>query len=135
MIALILVTIILARDIVIPMMIAGILTVVLMPIVKNLEQKNSSTLAISLVLVNTLILFAIVGILIANQLASVLNNLPDLETKFNSWVDQVISSLRSELGMSVKEQNQFLKNSLTSLGRSATALFSATTNLISLLEE
>lgn len=109
MIALILVAIILAQDIVIPMMVAGILTVVLMPIVKNLKQKNSSTLAISLVLVKTLILFAIVGILIANQLATVLYNLPDLETKFNSWVDQVISSLRSELGMSVKRTKLIFK--------------------------
>jgi putative heme transporter len=132
-IALIIVGTILARDIVIPMMIAGILTVVLMPVVKKLEQKISTTLAITIVLLSTLILFVLVGILIASQLASLLNDLPDLETKFNSWVDQISNSLRSELGMSVKEQNQLLKNSLSSLGKYATALFSATTNLISLL--
>lgn len=132
-IALIIVGAILARDIIVPMMIAGILTIVLMPIVKRLERKMSTPVAITLVLLSTLILFAVVGVLIANQLASLLNDLPDLETKFNSWVDQISNSLRSELGMSVKEQNQLLKNSLTSIGRYATALFSATTNLISLL--
>ena len=132
-IALIMVGTILARDIVIPMMIAGILTVVLMPIVKKLEQKISSTLAITIVLLSTLILFVLVGILIINQLASLVNDLPDLETKFNSWVDKISSSLRSELGMTVNEQNQLLKNSLTSLGRYATNLLSATTNVISLL--
>lgn len=132
-IALIMMGTILARDIVIPLMIAGILAVVLMPVVKKLERKISSTLSIAIVLLSTLILFVLVGILIANQLASLLNDLPDLETKLNSWVDQISSSLRSELGMSVKEQNQLLKNSLTSLGKYATALFSATTNLISLL--
>jgi len=41
--------------------------------------------------------------------------------------------LQSELGMSVKEQNQLLKNSLTTLGGYATGLLSATTNVISLL--
>ena len=76
-IALIMVGTILARDIVIPMMIAGILTVVLMPIVKKLEQKISSTLAITIVLLSTLILFVLVGILIINQLASLVNDLTD----------------------------------------------------------
>jgi putative heme transporter len=132
-IALVIVGTILARDIVIPMMIAGILTVVLMPVVKKLERKISSTLAITIVLLSTLILFVLVGMLIVNQLASLVNDLPDLETKFNSWVDKISSSLRSELGMTVKEQNQLLKNSLTSLGKYATNLLSATTNVISLL--
>jgi putative heme transporter len=132
-IALIIVGTILARDIVIPIMIAGILTIVLMPLVKKLERKISSTLAITIVLMSTLILFVMAGILIVNQLASLVNDLPDLETKFNSWVDQISDSLRNELGMTVKEQNQLLKNSLTSLSKYATSLLSATTYLISLL--
>jgi predicted PurR-regulated permease PerM len=51
----------------------------------------------------------------------------------NTLVDQVSSSLQSELGFSVNEQNQFLKNSLSTLGGYATGLLSATTNVISLL--
>ncbi len=131
--ALILVGIILMRDIVIPLMIAGILTVVLIPFVKKMERKISSTLAISIVLLSTFTLFILVGILIVNQLASLVQDLPNLEIKFNSWIDQISSSLQSELGMSVKEQNQLLKNSLTTLGGYATGLLSATTNVISLL--
>ncbi len=132
-IALIIVGTILARDIVIPMMIAGILTIVLLPLVKKLEQKISSTLAITIALMSTLILFVLVGLIVVNQLAGLVNDLPNLETKFNSWIDHISNSLRSELGMSVNEQIQLLKDSLTSLGQYATALFSATTNLISLL--
>jgi len=131
--ALILVGIILMRDIVIPLMIAGILTVVLIPLIKKMERKISSTLAITIVLLSTFTLFILVGILIVNQLASLVQDLPNLETKFNSWIDQISSSLQSELGMSVKEQNQLLKNSLTTLGGYATGLLSATTNVISLL--
>jgi len=131
--ALIIVGIILMRDIVIPLMIAGILTVVLIPLVKKMERKISSTLAIIIVLLSTFTLFILVGILIVNQLASLVQDLPNLETKFNSWIDQISSSLQSELGMSVKEQNQLLKNSLTTLGGYATGLLSATTNVISLL--
>jgi putative heme transporter len=132
-IALIIMGVILARDIVIPLMIAGILTVVLIPIVKKMEKKISPTLAITIVLLSTFTVFILVGILIVNQLASLVQDLPSLETKFNSWIDQISSSLQSELGMSVKEQNQLLKNSLTTLGGYATGLLSATTNVISLL--
>jgi len=132
-IALIIVGIILARDIVIPLMIAGILTVVLIPLVKKMEKRISSTLAITIVLLSTFTFFILMGILIVNQLASLVQDIPSLETKFNSWIDQISSSLQNELGMSVKEQNQLLKNSLSALGGYATGLLSATTNVISLL--
>jgi predicted PurR-regulated permease PerM len=132
-IALIIVAIVLASDIVIPIVIAGILSVVLMPVVNKLEKKIPATLAITIVLLSAFTLLILAGILIVNQLASLVKDLPDLLTKFNSWVDQISNSLQSELGMSVKEQNQILKNSLSALGGYATGLLSATTNLISLL--
>lgn len=132
-VALIIVAMIQAKDIVIPLMIAGILTVVLMPIVKNLERSIPSTLAITIVLLSAFIVLALGGILIVNQLTSLVKDLPNLETKFNTLVDQVSDSLKSELGMSVREQNQLLKNSLTTLGSYATDLLSATTNIISLI--
>ncbi len=132
-IALIIVGVIVARDIVIPLMIAGILSIVLMPIVKRLEQKIPPTLAVTIVLLSTLILFALAGMLIVNQLAFLIRDLPDLETKFDSWVDQISRSLRINLGLSLKEQNQLLNSNLTTLGSYASDLFSATTNVISLL--
>jgi predicted PurR-regulated permease PerM len=107
--------------------------VVLMPLVKRLEKRIPSTLAITIVLLATLTAFILCGFLITKQLASLISDLPNLETKFNMWVDQISDSLRSELGMSVREQNQLLKNSLTNLGGYATELLSITTNVISLL--
>lgn len=132
-IALIIVAIILAHDVVVPLMIAGILTVVLLPLIKRLEKKISSTLAITIVLLGAVMVLILSGVLIVNQFASLVKDIPDLLTKFDSLADQISSSLQHELGMSVKEQNQLLKNSLTTLGSYATGLLSATTNLISLL--
>lgn len=132
-IGLIIVAIILAHDIVVPMMIAGILTFVLLPVVKRLEKKIPSTLAITIVLLGAFTILILAGVLIINQFASLVKDLPNLLTKFDSLIDQISSSLQRELGMSVKEQNQLLKDSLTSLGGYATGLLSATTNLISLL--
>jgi len=131
--ALTIVGVILAQDIVIPLIISGILTVVLLPLVKRLEKKISSTLAITIVLVGVFMVLILAGVLIVNQIASLVRDLPGLETKFNSWVDQLSSSLQNEFGMSVKDQNQLLKNSLTTIGGYATGLLAATTNLISLL--
>jgi predicted PurR-regulated permease PerM len=71
--------------------------------------------------------------LIVSQITALVKDLPDLESKFDSLIDQISRSLKSELGMSVREQNQLLKNNLTNLGGYATGLLSATTNVISLL--
>ena len=132
-ISLIIVGIVLAKNIVIPLMISGILTVVLMPLVKKLEKKIPSTLAIAIVLLSAFIALILVGILIVNQLASLVKDLPNLQLKFNSLVDQISNFLQSTLGLSISEQNQFLKNSLTTLSGYATGLLATTTNLISLM--
>ncbi len=132
-IALVILGVILAQDIVIPLLISGILTIVILPLVRRLEKKIPATLAILIVLLSAFTLFVSAGILIINQLGSLVRDLPDLLTKVNMLVDQVSSSLQSELGISVNEQNQLLKNSLTTLGGYATGLLSATTNVISLL--
>lgn len=124
---------ILASDIVIPILISGILTVVLMPLVNRLEKKLPETLAILLVLLGALVIVILVGALIINQLTLLVKDLPNLETKFIRLVDQVSGSLQRELGMSITEQNQLLKDSLTTLGGYATDLLTATTNVISLL--
>jgi putative heme transporter len=132
-IALILTGTVLASDIVIPILISALLTIVLLPVVKKLEQKIPATLAIIIVLSVTLIAIILASMLIVNQLTLLVRDLPDLETKFNQFVDQVSSTLQNEYGFSIPDQNQLLKDGLTTLGKYATGLFTATTNLISLL--
>ena len=124
---------ILAKDIVVPLLIAGILTVVLMPLVKRLEKKLSSITSITIALVGTILLFGIVTALIANQLRGLVQDLPNLETKFSSFADHISNSLQDYLGLTMLEQNQLLKDGITSLSGYATELLAATTNIISLL--
>jgi putative heme transporter len=61
--------IVLASDIVIPIMIAGILTIVLLPLVKRLERKLPTVLAITIVLLCALIIIIAAGMLISTNLA------------------------------------------------------------------
>lgn len=124
---------ILASDIIIPILISAILTVVILPLVKRLEKKLSVTLSIIIVLLGAMVIIIGAGMLILNQLASLIRDLPDLQTKFTVAIDQLSSTLKEELGLSVKEQNQILKDSLTTLSKYATDLLAATTNVLSLL--
>jgi len=124
---------ILARDIVIPLLIAAFLSVILLPIVSRLQQKLSLTLSVIIVLVFTMLIF--VGVLwsIGDQLTRLVQDLPNLETKFNILVDNVSNQLRSLLGMSKAEQNLMAKEALKEVGTYATNLVVSTTNTLSLL--
>lgn len=124
---------ILARDIVVPILISAIVSVVLLPAVKRLERKLSRTLSISLVLIIAFLFFVMAGWLIVNQMSSLVRDLPGLESKYNALVDRISNTLQDTFDMSAKEQNQLFKNGLTTLSGYATDLLSATTNVISLL--
>ncbi|MCW5910635.1 MAG: AI-2E family transporter [Cyclobacteriaceae bacterium] len=132
-VALIITATILARDIVIPILISGIFSIVMLPVIKRLERKMSSVLAITLTLIFSFLVFSALTWLTISQMSALVKDLPNLESKFNALVDRVSSAIQDTFNMSAKEQNQMLKNSLASLGSYATNLFTATTNIISLL--
>lgn len=132
-IALIITATILAKDIVIPILISGIFAIVLLPVIKRLEKRMSPVLAILLALVCAFLIFTALTWITVNQMSSLVKDLPNLELKFNTLVDQTSSTLQEMFDMSAREQNQLLKNSLANLGSYATDLFTATTNIISLL--
>lgn len=125
--------VVLASDIIIPILIAGILTIVLLPLVKRLERKLPSVLAILIVLLCALIIIVSAGILIINQLSSLISDLPELTTKINITLERISTSLDEELGMSNTDQNQLWKEAVTTLSKNLTGLFAATTNVIALL--
>ncbi|MBX2917209.1 MAG: AI-2E family transporter [Cyclobacteriaceae bacterium] len=132
-VALIITATILARDIVIPILISCIFAIVLLPIIKRLEKRMSSVLAIMVTLTFSFLVFLALAWLTISQMSALVKDLPNLESKFNLLVDQVSGTLQDLFGMSAREQNQLLKNSLSNLGSYATDLFTATTNIISLL--
>lgn len=125
--------IILAKDIIVPILISGMLTIVLQPLVKRLEKWIPTWLAITLTLIFTFLFITALGWLAISQVSALVKDLPDLELKFNTLVDRVSSTLQATFNMSAREQNQLLKNSLANLGSYATGLFTATTSFISLL--
>lgn len=124
---------ILAKDIVIPILVSGIFAIVLLPIIKRLEKRMSPVLAITVTLIVSFLVFSALAWLTISQMSALVKDLPNLESKFNLLVDQVSGTLQEIFGMSAREQNQLLKNSLSNLGSYATDLFTATTNIISLL--
>jgi putative heme transporter len=132
-VALIITATILAKDIVIPILISGIFAIVLLPIIKRLEKKLSPVLSILIALVATFLIFSALAWITVSQMGSLVKDLPNLELKFNTLVDQVSSTLQETFNMSAREQNQLLKDGLANLGSYASDLFSATTNIISLL--
>lgn len=133
-IALIITATILARDIVIPMAFAGFLAVVMLPVIKKLEEKKLGTaFSITLVLLVTLVLAALFIWLIVDQVVGLVNDLPHLQAKFETYLDNVRRTLRRDFGISTTEQNkllgEFVRNVSTYLGD----IFLTTTSAISTL--
>jgi predicted PurR-regulated permease PerM len=132
-VALIITATILAQDIVIPFAFAAILSVVMLPVIKKLEVRLGTTLSILLVLLATIILIGLFLWLIVTQLISLVDDLPNLQTKFESFINQTSRTLRRDFGVSTSEQNKMvgdvMKNISTYLGN----LLVSTTNVISAL--
>src|SRR5690242_17996401 len=78
-IALVITVIILAKDIFIPIAFAGLLSVVMLPLVKRLESlKFPTALSITLVLFFTIVILGLFIWLIVNQIVGLVNDLPNL---------------------------------------------------------
>jgi predicted PurR-regulated permease PerM len=104
--ALLITATILAKDIVIPILISAFLSVILHPVVTWFQKKLSLTLSVIVVLLMTLLIFSGALWIIGDQLTHLVQDLPNLENKFNNLVDNVSNQIRSLLGMSRAEQNQ-----------------------------
>jgi predicted PurR-regulated permease PerM len=124
---------ILAKDIVIPILISAFLSVILLPIVNWLQKKLSLTISVIIVLVFTFLVFAGAVWIIGDQLTRLVQDLPNLESKFNHLVDNVSNEIRSVLGMSRAEQNQMEREALKEVSSYVTNLLISTTNTLSLL--
>ncbi len=124
---------ILARDIIVPILISIIFSFVLLPVVKRLEKKISPALSILIVLAFSLVVFIMIGWLIVNQIGDLARDLPNLQSKFDQSIDRINNTMEQTFGMNAREQKQFVKDGITSLGTYTTDLLAATTNIIGLL--
>lgn len=108
-IALSITAVILAKDIVVPLAFAGFLSVVMLPIIKKMEQRKMGTaLSIALVLFFTIIIIGLVMWLIVDQVVGLVNDLPNLQSKFENSMNQFSAMLLRDFGISTIDQNKLL---------------------------
>lgn len=132
-IALALVAMVWAADIIIPFAFAGILSVVMAPLVKRLEARRvAPALAISLVLLMTIVVLGLLIWLMVGQIVGLVADLPNLQTKLETFINQASHSLR-ELGVSTADQNKMVGDAMRTVSTFLADLLLSTTNVLSAL--
>lgn len=133
-IALVITGVILTREIVIPIAFAAFLSIVLLPLVVWLEKRKvRTTLAITLVLLGTVILLSLFLWLIVNQIIALVNDLPNLQARFEDYILQATRFVEEELNIPVTEQKRILTESMRTASTFLAGLLLGTTNAISTL--
>ena len=133
-IALSIATIIVAKDIVIPMAFAGFLSIVMLPVVRKLERRKiGPTLSISIVLIGTVLAVSLLIWLVIDQVVGLINDLPNLQSKFEAFSNQVSRTLRRDFGISTSEQNKLLGESVRNVSTYLGDVLISTTNTLSIL--
>jgi putative heme transporter len=131
-IALSIVAIIVARSIVIPIAFAAILAIVMLPLVKKMEQRKIPTaLAITLVLLITIALLIFIMWLIINQVVNLINDLPDLQVHFENFLDQLSRMARNNLNISRIEQNKMISQARENISNNLGDILLTTSSTIS----
>lgn len=125
---------ILASDIVIPMAFAGLLAVVMLPIVRRLEARGVGTaLSITLVLLLTVVGFGVLIWLTVDQIVGLVNDLPNLQTRLDSFIRKVQITLRQDYGISTSKQTEMFSEVMRSVSVYLGDALVTTTNAISTL--
>jgi putative heme transporter len=133
-IALTIVATVLAQDIVVPFAFAGILSIVMLPVVKKLEERKVGTaLSITIVLLTTVIILGVFIWLIINQVIGLINDLPNLQVQFETSVNQMSRTLRRDFGISTAEQKNMVSEMMKSISTYLGGVLVSTTNTISTL--
>ncbi|HEY0653175.1 MAG TPA: AI-2E family transporter [Chryseosolibacter sp.] len=132
-IALVITAVILCRDIVVPLAFAAFLSVVMLPLVKRIERRTGLTLAVTITLVGTIVILGLLGWVLVHQIVSLANDLPNLQTKFDTFVAQVETTVSEQLNMDKGEQSKMLQDAAKSVSGYVGAFLLSTTNTLSTL--
>lgn len=125
---------VLASDIIIPLAFAAIVAVVMLPLVKKLERRGLGTaLSITLVLLMTVIVMVGFIWLVVDQVIALVNDLPNLQVRFESYVNQLSATLQRDFGISTSEQNKMVTEAMKSVSIYLGGILLTTTNAISTL--
>lgn len=108
-IALLITATMLAADIIVPMAFAAFLSVVMLPAIKRMEKRKIGTaLSITIVLFATVIVLGLLIWLVVNQVVSLINDLPNLQARFERSIDDLSGMLLSQFGISIVDQKKLL---------------------------
>lgn len=133
-IALTITFIVLARDIVIPIISAGLISIVMLPLVRRMEQRKIPTaVAITIVLLITMTILVLLIWLVVDQIMNLVADLPDLQVRFENYVDQLSKLARQNFGMNRTEQNKMINDSMKTVSTYLGDVLISTSNTISTL--
>lgn len=125
---------VLAADIVIPIICAGLLATVMLPLVRRMEQRKIPTaVAITLVLLLTIVILGLLIWLVVDQIMNLVADLPDLQVRFENYVDQLSQFARQSFGMSRTEQNKVIGDAMKSVSTYLGDLLITTSNTLATL--
>jgi predicted PurR-regulated permease PerM len=134
-IALLITAAILCRDIIIPVSFAAIFSVVMLPLVKRIEKKTGTTWAVVIVLLGSMVIFGFLGWLLVNQIINLVNDLPNLESKTDQFIDEASTAVQQNFHISLAEQKKmiqdFLKGVTTVMG---TVLLTTSSTISTLIQ-
>jgi predicted PurR-regulated permease PerM len=132
-IALLITAVILCRDIVIPVAFAAIFSVVMLPLVKRIERRTGTTWAVVIVLLGSMVIFGFLGWLLVNQIINLVNDLPNLESKTDQFIDQVSTAVQQNFHISTAEQKKMIQDFLKGVTAFMGAVLLTTSSTLSTL--
>jgi predicted PurR-regulated permease PerM len=130
-VALFITAVILCRDIVIPLAFAAFFSLVLLPLVKRIERKTGLTVAVTIILLASIVVFGLLGWLLVNQIINLVNDLPNLESKFDRFISQLNDTLSSQFNINTAERNKMIQDAVKSVSAYVGSFLLSTTNTLS----
>lgn len=107
--------IILCRDIVIPLAFGIFFSIILLPMVKRIERRTGTTLAVTIVVVGGMVVFGLLGWLLVNQVVNLVNDLPNLQARTDKFLNDIKGLMWTELNIGQTERNKMVQDFLKSV--------------------
>lgn len=124
----------LASDIVVPLAFAAFLSVVMLPIVKKLERRKlGPAISIIIVLAATVVILGLLTWLVVDQVVGLVNDLPNLQAKFENYINHISNTLQQDFAVSLSDQNKFLAEAVKTGSAYLGDVLISTTNTLSVL--
>ncbi len=118
-----------AQNILILLALAGLISLLLLPLVRKLEKKMSPSLAILIGLVLIILVLSLVSIFVYSQLVDLMESLPDITQRLTKILEQGNPFFEKYLGVERGQTITYLKEELIKLLHQSTAIFSTTVSV------